>query len=133
VYPSQKLPVPASCRHLDLAAIEAALVRTEGNVTAAAMALSVPSADLRKLVWSTASLTDVIFEQLEQMIDEAVQVLRDGLKDKDAGRRLQAAVALLTLSPAGRKRGWGRSGASHDEPAEPPAVTMRWVDGPELN
>jgi hypothetical protein len=133
VYPSQKLPVPASCAHLDLAAIKAELIRTEGNITAAATALSVPSADLRKLVWSTTSLADAVFEQIEQMIDEALQVLRDGLKDKDAGRRLQAAVALLTLSPAGRKRGWGRSGASHDEPAEPPAVTMRWVDGPELN
>jgi hypothetical protein len=82
------------------------------------------------LVWSTASLFDVIFEQLEQMIDEAVQVLRDGLKDTDAGRRLHAATALLTLSAAGRKRGWGRSGASHDEPAERPAVTMQWLDEP---
>jgi hypothetical protein len=133
VYPSQKLAVPASCAHLDLAAIKAELIRTEGNVTAAATALSVPSADLRKLVWSTTSLADAVFEQIEQMIDEGVQVLLDGLKDKDAGRRLQAAVALLTLSPAGRKRGWGRSGASHDEPTEQPAVTMRWVDGPEPN
>jgi hypothetical protein len=93
----------------------------------------VPSADLRKLVWSTTSLADAVFEQIEQMIDEAVQVLRDGLKDKDAGRRLQAAVTLLTQSEAGRRRGWGRGGASHDEPAEPRAVTMRWVDGPEPN
>jgi hypothetical protein len=127
VYPSQKLPVPASCAHLDLAAIEAELVRTEGNVTAAATALSVPSADLRKLVWSTPSRTDVIFEQLEQMIDEAEQALRDGLKDKDAGRRLHAAVTLLTQSEAGRRRGWGRSGASHDEP-EPQPVTMQWLE-----
>jgi hypothetical protein len=127
VYPSQKLPVPASCAHLALAAIEAELVRTEGNVTAAATALSVPSADLRKLVWSTPSRTDVIFEQLEQMIDEAEQALRDGLKDKDAGRRLHAAVTLLTQSEAGRRRGWGRSGASHDEP-EPQPVTMQWLE-----
>ena len=89
VYPSQKLPVPASCGHLDLVAIEAALIRTEGNVSAAATTLSVPSADLRKLVWSTASLTDVIFEQLEQRIDEAEQVLRDGLADTDKVRRLR--------------------------------------------
>jgi hypothetical protein len=128
VYPSQKLPVPVSCVHLDLAAIKAELIRTEGNVTAAATALSVPSADLRKLVWSTASLTDVIFEQLEQMTDAAEQALRDGT---DKTRRLHAAVTLLTLSPAARRRGWGRSGASHDEPAEPRAVIMRWLDGPE--
>ena len=49
------------------------------------------------------------------------------------GRRLQAAVTLLTQSEAGRRRGWGRSGASHDEPTEPPVVTMRWVDGPKPN
>ena len=127
MYPSQKLPVPASCAHLDLAAIEAELVRTEGNVTAAATALSVPGADLRKLVRSTTSLTDVIFEQLEQMIDEAERALRDGLKDADMGRRLQAAVTLLTQSEAGRRRGWGRSGASHDEP-EPQPVTMQWLE-----
>jgi hypothetical protein len=133
VYPSQKLPVPASCAHLDLAAIEAELVRTEGNVTAAAAALSVPSADLRKLVWSTTSLTDVIFEQLEQMIEEAEQVLRDGLEDADMGRRLQAATTLLTQSAAGRRRGWGRGGTAHDEPAEAQPVTMRWLDEPELN
>jgi len=84
-------------------------------------------------VWSTASPTDVIFEQLEQMIDEAEQALRDGLKDTDKARRLQAAVALLTLSPVALMRSWGRSGASHDEPAEPSAVTMRWFDDPELS
>ena len=130
MYPSQKLPVPASCAHLDLAAIEAELVRTEGNVTAAATALSLPSADLRKLVWSTPSLADAVFEKIEQMIDEAVQVLRDGLKDAEMGRRLQAAVTLLTQSEAGPRRGWGRSGTSRDEPTEPPAVTMRWLDKP---
>jgi len=133
VYPSQKLPVPANCAHLGLAAIEAELVRTEGNVTAAATALCVPSADLRKLVWSTTSLADVIFEQLEQMIDEAEQALRDGLKDADMGRRLQAATTLLTQSAAGRRRGWGRSGALRDEAAESQAVTMKWLDEPDLN
>ena len=127
MYPSQKLPVPASCAHLDLAAIEAELVRTEGNVTAAATALSVPSADLRKLVWSTPSLADAVFEKIEQMIDEAVQVLRDGLKDAEMGPRLQAAVTLLTQSEAGRRRGWGRGGTSRDEP-EPQPVTMHWLE-----
>jgi hypothetical protein len=96
-------------------------------VTAAATALSVPSADLRKVVSSTTSRTDAIFEQLEQMVDEAEQALRDGLKSNDVRLRLQAAVALLTQSAAGRRRGWGRGGPSHDEPAETPAVAMRWV------
>jgi hypothetical protein len=124
VYPSQKLPALASCAHLDLAAIKAELVRTERNVSAAATAFCVPSADLRKFVWSTASLTDAIFEELEQMVDAAEQARRDGLKDTDKARRLQAAVTLLTQSEAGRRRGWGRRRALPDEAAEGQAVTL---------
>jgi hypothetical protein len=46
-------------------------------------------------------LADAIFEQIEQMLDEAQQVLRDGLKSRNIGIRLQAATALLTLSRLG--------------------------------
>jgi hypothetical protein len=103
-----KSALPASCAHLDFAAVEAELVRTSGNVTAAARKLSVPAPDLRRLVWSS-SLANTIYEQLEQTLDEALQVLHDGLKSNDKARRLQAATALLTQSEAGRRRGWGRA------------------------
>ena len=42
--------------------------------------------------------------------------------------RLKAASALLTLSPAGRRRGFGR-GAAAKRKAEPSeAVTLKWRD-----
>jgi hypothetical protein len=50
--------VPASCAHLDRADIEAALVETYGNVTAAAKKLHVPPVALRALVQSAPSLTE---------------------------------------------------------------------------
>ena len=67
------------------------------------------------------------------MIDAAEQALRDGLKDTDKTRRLHAAVTLLTLSPAARKRGWEGAGHRMTSSAEPPAVTMRWLNAPEPN
>jgi len=39
---------------------------------------------------------------------------------------LQAAKALLTLTPAGRALGWGREGRRVERDAQP--VTMRWLD-----
>jgi hypothetical protein len=53
--------VPASCKGLDLVVIEQALVDVRLNVTAAARALSIPSVDLRELVWSTLSGCGVCF------------------------------------------------------------------------
>ena len=72
-------------------------------------------------------LADAIYEGTERAIDEAVQVLRDGLRHPDMSKRLAAAPFLLRHTEAGRRRGWGRSGASHDEP-EPQPVTMQWLE-----
>ena len=64
---------------------------------------------MRRLVtWSR--LSEVAAEEAEQEIDEAVQVILDGLKDSDLSHRLQAAATLLRHSPAARARGWGRGG-----------------------
>lgn len=101
--------VPASARALDRRAVERALVDSRGSVTKAARALSVPSVDLRRLIWATPSLADAAFEQIERAIDAAQQALRDGLKSGDKAKRLQAATVLLTQSEAGRRRGWGRA------------------------
>jgi hypothetical protein len=122
-------PLPVSCRELDLAAVEAELVKHNLSVAAAARALGVPASDLRRLV-SWGPLAAAASEQLEQAIDEAEAVLRDGLKSPDLTERLKAAKALLALSPAARRRGWGRAvrqiGTSGKVPME--AVTLRWRD-----
>jgi hypothetical protein len=123
--------IPGSCRGLDLTDIERTLFEKRGNVSAAATALGLPSADLRQLVWSIPSLGDVVYEKLEQAIDEAEQAVRDGLKSQSMSERL-AAANLMLKSAAARRRGWGRE-TSHNEPVEPRTVTLKWLDEPKLN
>jgi hypothetical protein len=119
--------LPLSCRELDLAAVEVELVKHRCNVGAAARALGVPSSDLRRLV-SWGPLAAVASEQVERAIDDAEAVLRDGLRSPDLTLRLKAAATLLALSPAARRRGWGRRGSARDQRVEPQTVTLKWID-----
>jgi hypothetical protein len=117
-------PIPISCRELYLSVVEAELVKQRCNVAAAARGLGVPASDLRRLV-SWGPLAAVANEQVEQAIDEAEAVLRAGLKSPDLMMRLKAASTLLKLSPAARRRGWGRS-ATVPRPAGAAEVTLKW-------
>jgi HEAT repeat protein len=90
-----------------LRAIERELLDKCGSVSAAARALGVSSVDLRRLVGSRPLLADAIYEGTERAIDEAVQVLLDGLRHPDKTQRLAAAAYLLRHTEAGRLRGWG--------------------------
>jgi HEAT repeat protein len=122
-----KSSIPVSCRELDLAAVEAELVKHHCNVAAAARALGVPASDLRRLV-TWGPLAAAVSEQVEQAIDRAEAVLRDGLSSPDALVRLKAASALLTLSPAGRRRGFGRGASAGRQTRPPEDVTLKWRD-----
>jgi hypothetical protein len=73
-------------------------------------------------------LADVIYEGTERAIDEAMQVLLDGLSRPDKTQRLAAAAYLLRHTEAGPRRGWGRSRTPCRETAEPQAVTLKWID-----
>jgi hypothetical protein len=118
--------IPISCRELDLSAVEAELVKHRCNLAAAARALGVPASDLRRLV-SWGPLAAAASEQVERAIDKAETVLLDGLDSPDVMVRLKAATSLLTLSPAGRRRGWGWGGVARPaEAAE--GVTLKWRD-----
>ena len=120
--------LPVSCRDLDLATVEAELVKRRCNVAAAARALGVPASDLRRLV-SWGPLAAAASEQVEQAIDEAQAVLRDGLKSPDLAVRLKAASTLLALSPAARRRGWGRGRAVRKSSGlGEEAVNLKWLD-----
>ena len=119
--------VPVSCRELDLAAVEAELVKHRCNVAAAARALGVPASDLRRLV-TWGPLAAAVSEQVEQAIDRAEAVLLDGLESGDALVRLKAASALLRLSPAGRRRGFGRGGSAGRKAQSSEDVTLKWLD-----
>jgi hypothetical protein len=89
-----------------LQAIERELLNKCGSVSAAARALGVSSVDLRRLVGSRPLLAYAVYEGTEQAIDEAVQVLRDGMRRPDKPQRLAAAAYLLRHTAA-RRRGWG--------------------------
>src|SRR5271157_4405249 len=116
-----------------LGAIERELLDKCGSVSAAARALNVSSADLRRLVGSRPLLANAIYEGTERTIDEAVQVLFDGLRHPQLSKRLAAAAYLLRHTEAGRRRGWGRRRVLPDEAAEGKAVTLKWLDEPEQN
>jgi hypothetical protein len=111
--PFRRLPVPASCRGLDLAAVERALVKHQANVSAAARELGVPSGDLRKLTWSHPRLIDIALEEGERLIDRAEANIRRAVHD-DAhpDRALQASIYVLSRYRAARDRGWSRSSAA---------------------
>lgn len=121
---SARPKLPASCRDLDLAKVKRALVASRCSVAAAARKLRVPSVDLRKLVWLMPELDAAAAEVLEQQIDEAQRVLIEGLKHPDPTQRLKAASTLLTISPAGRKRGFGRGAVLVERLAAP--ATFAW-------
>ena len=86
---------------VSLRAIERELLDKCGSVAAAARALGVSSLDLRRLVGSRPSLADAVYEETERAIDDAVQVILDGLSHPDKTRRLAAAAYLLVPY-----RGW---------------------------
>jgi hypothetical protein len=103
----RRLPaVPATCRDLELAAVEKTLIETRGNVSAAAAILEVPSADLRRLVWATPLLADTVFEELERAIDSSMSIVSESLRHENIGRRLEAAAFFLRHCDAARRRGW---------------------------
>jgi hypothetical protein len=113
---------------VDLRAIERELLDKCGSVSAAARALGVSSVDLRRLVGSRPLLADAIYEGTERALDEAVQVLFDGLRHPQMKQRLAAAAYFLRHTEAGRRRGWRRRGALPDEAAEGQVVTLKWID-----
>jgi hypothetical protein len=90
-----------------LGAIERELLDKCGSVSAAARALGVSSVDLRRLVGSRPLLADAIYEGTERAIDEAVQVLRDGLRHPDRSRRLAGLTFCATPRLGGVAAGKG--------------------------
>jgi hypothetical protein len=111
-----------------VAAVERALVEAAGSVAAAALTLGIASANLRGFVRSHPLLVDLVFEQIEQEVDAAQQVLLDGLRSDNARTRIRAAAYIMRHTEAGRRRGFGPGRSSRDEPVEPQTVTLKWLD-----
>jgi hypothetical protein len=110
------------------AAVRQALVQAGGSVTGAARTLGIASASLRRLLRAQPFLADVVFEQIEQEIDVAHQVLWDGLDSDSAMTRMRAAAYVLRHTEAGRLRGWGMRRTPCRETPEPRDVTIKWID-----
>jgi hypothetical protein len=120
--------VPPSCRELDLAAVEETLVKHNCNIARAARELGIPASDLRRLA-TWGPLAEAAAERVEQAIDEAEASLIAGLRSPDFTERLRSASTLLGLSPAGRRRGWGRGWRGGVDPRDeaPGGVTLKWL------
>jgi hypothetical protein len=113
---------------VDLKIIEQTLIDKCGCIAAAARDLSVPSADLRRLVASRPSLADAVYEGVERALDAAEKTLLEGLDHGNPMTRLRAAAYFLRLSAVGRHRGWQRRSLSREKPVEPQAVSLKWID-----
>jgi hypothetical protein len=90
--------------------------------------LGVASASLRGLVRAHPLLGDEVFEQIEQEIDAAQQVLRDGLRSDNALTRMRAAAYILRYTEAGRRRMWDSAVRRITSPVEPQTVLLKWID-----
>ena len=113
---------------IPIATIKQALIDTGGDTARAARALGISKATLREMVRSRPLLADVVFEQIEQEIDAAQQVLWDGLDSDSAVTRMRAAAYILRHTEAGRRRGWGMRPMPCRETAERQDVTIKWID-----
>ena len=91
----ERPPIPSTCTHLDVGAVEREIIRTSGNVSAAAKAMGVPSRDLRTMTRSVPALIDAALDTVEQRLDDAVETILDGLEDENIEVRLDAARVWL--------------------------------------
>jgi hypothetical protein len=110
------------------AAVKQALVEAAGSVTGAARTLGITSTSLRRLVRARPLLADVVFEQIEQEIDAAHQVLWDGLDSDSVMTRMRSAAYILRHTEAGRRRGWGMRPTPCRETPQSQEVTIKWID-----
>jgi hypothetical protein len=62
--------IPESVAHLDVEIVAAALIHNDANVRNAALALGVPSGDLRKLLLLDQRLADAALEAVELRLDD---------------------------------------------------------------
>jgi hypothetical protein len=82
------------------------LVRTGGNVSAAAKALRMDVREARRLAKTTERLMDAALEAAERALDEAEAAIYAGLDHPDKQKRVLAASQILRLSPGARRRKW---------------------------
>ena len=119
-------PIPASCAHLDLKRAYQALLKSRGNISAAAKKLKVPVTDFRMLARFNPQVSSAAQEAEEMALDHAEATLRAALDGPDQSRRLQAAAYIIRVSPAARRRGFAEASKATGDPlGRPPVIKMR--------
>lgn len=93
---------------LDREEIFNALMASDGNVTKVARELGIDPQRLRAYVRAQPALKAAIDETMEQGVDQAIDVLYEGLRDKASFQNRYYAAKEFIRSEAGRRRGFGR-------------------------
>ena len=104
--------VPQSVAHLDVEMIAEALIHHDANVRNAAVALGVPSGDLRKLVLLDQRLADAALEAVELRLDDAEANLSEALRCGDPRRRDAVSMFMLRNTQRAAKRGYAVSASA---------------------
>jgi aryl carrier-like protein len=92
---------------LDPKRARAALMRHKGSLIHAARALHIPTSQLRQAVRADPTLIAAALEAHERALDQAEDIIREGLDSDDFKTRLASAAHLMRFSPAARRRGYG--------------------------
>lgn len=86
--------------------IARALFQHKGNVTDAAEALELDSAELRRMIQKSEALQGAMTEVMERAVDKAIGIIRQGMDEESYLVRFYAAKEFLRTE-TGRRRGFG--------------------------
>ena len=125
--------VPDTAKHLDADAVVEVLSRHGVNVSDAADALCVASADLRRLLWARPQLANAAAEIEERRLDLAERNIYEALRSDDPRRRDAASMFTIRNSARAKSRGWitsSSAGVEVNVNAPPQRIVISWEDPP---
>jgi len=117
----------------DAERLRALLIELNGNITKAAERLRVDSAFLRGFVDRIPRLRLTLAEIMERGVDQAVDILYEGLGDQASFQNRFYSAKEMLKSDAGRRRGYGQP-ATHNLEIKPVArgsLEIKWIDPPK--
>lgn len=121
--------------NLDQDRIAELIAEFDGNVTKIAKKLGATSARVRRFIDMSPKLREAVEESFEGLLDEAVDVLIEGLRDQGSFQnRFYSAKALLNSSAA-RRRGFGQpvgqAALEIKNASGTKTITLKWLEPPD--
>jgi hypothetical protein len=109
------------------------LIELNGNITKAAERLRVDSAFLRGFVDRIPRLRGALAEIMERGVDQAVDILYEGLADQASFQNRFYAAKEMLKSDAARRRGYGQPASQNLEikPVARGSLEIKWIDPPK--